>query len=152
LLELGRLEEAQAAFEEAIQEVESMRAQLPGEQQGAIRFLDSHRGVFLHMVQLQLDRQRSEVALEYVERSKARSLLDTLRLGNPAVTQAMTDDEAARERSLAAIWNNCAMPYCASPGGPIRTANAWTKWARNWRMLALNTGRSKAGSMPRIRG
>lgn len=101
LLELGRMDEAQAAFEEAIQEIEGMRAQLPAERQGAVGFLESRRGIFLHMVQLQLDRKRYEAALSYVERSKARSLLDTLKLGNPTITKAMTVDEGARERALA---------------------------------------------------
>jgi CHAT domain-containing protein len=101
MLELKRLDEAQAAFEEAIQEIEGLRAQIPGEQQSAVHFLDGWRGVFLHMVQLQLDRQRYEAALTYVERSKARSLLDTLKLGNPAITKAMTPEEGERERTLA---------------------------------------------------
>jgi CHAT domain-containing protein/Tfp pilus assembly protein PilF len=101
LHELKRPDKAQAAFEEAIQEIEGLRAQLPGEQQGAAHFLENWRGVFLHMVELQLDRKRNEAALSYVERSKARSLLDTLKLGNPAITKTMTAEEGEHERALA---------------------------------------------------
>ena len=98
---LDRFDDAQNALEQAIAEIESMRAQLPGEQQGTVHFLDSRRSIFLHMIQLQLDRKQPELALAYVERSKARSLLDTLKVGNPAITKSLTADEAAHERALA---------------------------------------------------
>lgn len=96
---LHRFDEAQTALEQAIAELESMRAQLPGEQQSAVHFLDSRRSIFLHMIQLQLDRKQPEAALAYVERSKARSLLDRLKLGNPAITRSLTAEETGRERA-----------------------------------------------------
>jgi CHAT domain-containing protein/Tfp pilus assembly protein PilF len=101
LRELKRPDEAQASFEEAIRAIEETRTHLAGEQQSAVYFMEERRGVYLHMAQLQLDRGNQEAALAYVERSKARSLLDTLKLGNPSITTAMTPDEAAQERELA---------------------------------------------------
>ena len=52
------------------------------------------------MVQLQLDRKRPEAALAYVERSKARSLLEVLQTGNSGITKAMTPEERDQEGIL----------------------------------------------------
>jgi CHAT domain-containing protein len=93
-------QESEAAFQEAILLTEQLREELPGDRQGVIRFMDDQTGVYLHMVQLQLDRQRPEAALACVERSKARSLLEVLQTGNSGITKAMTDEEREQEGIL----------------------------------------------------
>uniref|UniRef100_Q028B5 Tetratricopeptide TPR_2 repeat protein n=1 Tax=Solibacter usitatus (strain Ellin6076) TaxID=234267 RepID=Q028B5_SOLUE len=93
--------EAESAFKEAIALIEELRRELPGERQGVIRFMEDQTHAYLHMVQLQLDRRRPEAALAYVERSKARSLLEVLRTGNSGITQAMTAEEREQEGLLA---------------------------------------------------
>ena len=62
--------------------------------------MDDQTAVYLHMVQLQLDRKRPEAALAYVERSKARSLLEVLQTGNSGITKAMTPEERDQEGIL----------------------------------------------------
>jgi CHAT domain-containing protein len=93
--------EAEAAFKEAIELTEELRRELPGERQGVIQFMEEQTTVYLHMVQLQLDRKRPEAALAYVERSKARSLLEVLQTGNSGITKAMTAEELEQEGTLA---------------------------------------------------
>ena len=93
--------EAESAFKEAIALIEELRRELPGERQGVIRFMEDQTHAYLHMVQLQLEQKRPEAALAYVERSKARSLLEVLRTGNSGITQAMTADEREQGGLLA---------------------------------------------------
>ena len=95
-----KLDESEGALQEAILLTEQLREQLPGDRQGVIRFMDDQTAVYLHMVQLQLDRKRPEAALAYVERSKARSLLEVLQTGNSGITKAMTPDERDQEGIL----------------------------------------------------
>ncbi len=93
--------EAESVFKEAIGLIEELRRELPGERQGVIRFMEDQTHAYLHMVQLQLDWKRPEAALAYVERSKARSLLEALHTGNSGITQAMTAEEREQEGVLA---------------------------------------------------
>jgi CHAT domain-containing protein/tetratricopeptide (TPR) repeat protein len=100
LRDQGKSDDSEAALQEAILLTEQLREQLPGDRQGMIRFMDDQTSAYLHMVQLQLDRKRPEAALAYVERSKARSLLEILQTGNSGITKAMTPEERDREGIL----------------------------------------------------
>src|SRR5260370_35431351 len=101
LREQEKTVEAESVFKEAIGLIEELRRELPGERQGVIRFMEDQTHAYLHMVQLQLDRKWPEAALAYVERSKARSLLEVLHTGNSGITQAMTAEEREQEGVLA---------------------------------------------------
>ena len=92
--------EAEAALQEALQLAEQLHDQLPGERLGVAQFMDDQAGVYLHMVRLQLDQHRPEAALAYVERSKARALLDVLQTGASGITKSMTAEEVEQEAAL----------------------------------------------------
>ncbi len=92
--------EAESVLQEAIALAEELRRELPGERQGVVQFMEDQSHVYLHMVQLQLDCKRPETALAYVERGKARSLLEVLQTGRPEITKAMTAEEREQEGLL----------------------------------------------------
>ena len=101
LRDQDRPQEAEVALREAIQTTEELRQELPGDRQGAINYMDQRMLPYLHMVQVQLDRGRAESALAYVERGKARSLLDVLQSGTTGIQKAMTAEERDQETVLA---------------------------------------------------
>jgi CHAT domain-containing protein len=62
-----------------------------------VHFMDSQSRVYVHMILLQLALRNPEIALAYVERHKARALLDVLTNGNAGVTKAMSAEDQERE-------------------------------------------------------
>jgi CHAT domain-containing protein/tetratricopeptide (TPR) repeat protein len=101
LQRLGRKEEAEAALAEAIRVTEQLRAELPGERQAMARYASDEIATYRHMVQMQIENGRAEVALAYAERSKARALLDVLQSGGDDIARYMTGDERKKESALA---------------------------------------------------
>jgi CHAT domain-containing protein len=95
-------EQAQAAANEAISLVEGLRAQVAGSQLERQSFLENKVAPYRLMVELLLAQNRQDEALAYVERAKARVLLDVLRQGKTDISKAMTPEEAAQERRLTA--------------------------------------------------
>lgn len=97
----GKPAEAERAFEEAIQAVETQREQLPAERLALTRFMEDQGSPYIHMVEFQIEHSRPERALAYAERSKGRALLDVLESGRVDITKAMTPEERRREQDLA---------------------------------------------------
>src|SRR6185369_9761392 len=116
-------------LQEAILLTEQLREQLPGDRQGVINFMDDQTLAYLHMVQLQLDRKRPEAALAYVERSKARSLLDVLQTGNNGIQKAMTAEESEQEGALTQTLTRINEQILRESRRPNPDRKRVTEWA-----------------------
>lgn len=97
---LNQFSQAQQAYEEAINIVESLRAQVAGGEQEQQRFFESKISPYQAMVDLLIAQGSQTEALTFAERAKARSLLDVLQQGRFSIQKAMTADEQEQERRL----------------------------------------------------
>lgn len=101
-LGLRQMEQARRAFEEAIAAVESLRAQVAGDEQAQQRFFERMVSPYYKMVELLVAQGNASEALTYAEYGKSRVLLDVLRSGKVNVTKVMTAPEREQERELRA--------------------------------------------------
>jgi CHAT domain-containing protein/Tfp pilus assembly protein PilF len=99
-LALNQPSRAQQAFEESIDAVESLRAQIAGGEQEQQRFFESRVSPYHAMVELLVARGEAAAALTFAERAKARALLDVLQQGRVSVQKTMTEEEREQERLL----------------------------------------------------
>lgn len=97
---LGRWPEARAAFAEAIQVIEDIRANLMGDQALRQSFFARKLSPYREMVELLLAQQEPELALRYAEQGKARALLEVLQSGQSNLTNALTSQEQETEQRL----------------------------------------------------
>jgi CHAT domain-containing protein/tetratricopeptide (TPR) repeat protein len=97
---LNQPRQAYQAFEEAINIVETMRAQVAGMEQEQQGFFESKVAPYLAMATSLIADGRTTEALIFTERAKARVLLDVLQAGRVSLTKAMTGPEQEQERKL----------------------------------------------------
>ncbi|HUK89587.1 MAG TPA: CHAT domain-containing tetratricopeptide repeat protein, partial [Blastocatellia bacterium] len=97
---LHSIGEAKQAFAEAIDAVETLRSQTAGAEQEGERFFEDKLSPYYSMAGLLAEEGQVTEALQYIERAKARALLDILRSGKVDIDQSMTPEERQRERSL----------------------------------------------------
>ena len=95
---LNQLTAAREAFEEAISNIETIRAQVVGDAQQQELFFEGSLDPYQGMVELLVAQNQASAALGYAERAKARVLLDVLRNGRTDVTKAMSAVEQDQER------------------------------------------------------
>jgi CHAT domain-containing protein/Tfp pilus assembly protein PilF len=99
---LGDLAAAGQAFRDAVGTIEALRGQVAGTEQDAQRFFENKLSPYLALADVLVRQHRVGEALDYAERAKARVLLDVLHSGRVDITKAMTAEERAGERRLAA--------------------------------------------------
>jgi len=92
--------QALPAFEEAVNIIETLRANVAGGGEEQQRFFESKVAPYHAMVDLLAGEGRLAEALTFAERAKARMLLDVLQTGRVNVTKAMTSAEREKERQL----------------------------------------------------
>src|ERR1041384_4156587 len=97
---LHQFSAARQAFEEAIANIETLRAQVAGGELEQQHFFERSLDPYHGMVELLVEQKEFDAALAYAERAKARVLLDVLRSGRIDVTKAMTAAEQDQERSF----------------------------------------------------
>ncbi len=123
-------DQAAVSFDEAIANIEAMRATIAGGEEESERSFETKILPYHAMVELLVDRGRPVEALTYAERAKGRVLLDVLHSGRVQVTKSMTASEQATERRLsdavATINRGLAHPASAADAGllPSALANA----------------------------
>jgi tetratricopeptide (TPR) repeat protein len=80
LFSLNRLDEAANAYQQSIEAFEHARAALGGDDQDRMKFMDAEDGcdAFLAMVRVELKLHHPDKAAEFLDRGRARSLLDML--------------------------------------------------------------------------
>jgi len=102
---LGRLDESEARYQEALVEIESLRGQLAAESWRSV-FLEQHRGVYEELALVQYARHRAgapeaaEQAFLTLERAKARSLVESLVEDRAAGAAAPDDPLSARRAEI----------------------------------------------------
>lgn len=111
-MRLRHWSEARRAFQDAIQEVETVRQQVAGGEADAQSFLERQVAPYQELVALHVQNRETARALERAEQAKARVLRDLLRRGaapiesfaNPAETAQLAEHnrEIARANRL---WN-----------------------------------------------
>jgi CHAT domain-containing protein/tetratricopeptide (TPR) repeat protein len=99
---LHQSDRASAAFEEAIDAVESLRADVAGGEQEQHQFFAEKVTPYQQMAEMLVEQNHVTEALAFVERAKGKALLDVLRGGRIRITKAMTATERDREEQLEA--------------------------------------------------
>jgi CHAT domain-containing protein len=102
LLAAGRRDEARAVFTDAVNLIESMRRNLAGGAYEGGAFLDDVIEPYHALLRMAIEDGRATDALALAEQGKARQLFDLLHTNRTEITRAMTADERAEERRLAA--------------------------------------------------
>jgi CHAT domain-containing protein len=97
---LGRIREAEAAYEESIASLEKWSAQTTGGETEGTRLFEMRGGSYYGLLDLRLNDGKLEAALQLSERMKARRMVDLLAAGRANITQAMTAAEKRREAEL----------------------------------------------------
>jgi CHAT domain-containing protein/tetratricopeptide (TPR) repeat protein len=100
LMSLGKTEQAQQQFDEAIKIVETMRAQAAGGERESERYFEGMVLPYYGMVKSLIAQNKNAEAFYYGERAKGRVLLDVLQQGRVDLKKAMTDSERDQEQTL----------------------------------------------------
>jgi len=95
----GEMDHAQVAFEAALTEVERQRSAIVGSEERR-RFLDQARPVFDTLVSFHADRGNALKALEFVEQTRGRVLLDQVRSDASVSVETPEQTIAAVRRDL----------------------------------------------------
>ncbi|WP_306606459.1 CHAT domain-containing protein [Azonexus sp.] len=93
--EAGQFETALSLFRQAIDVVETQRANINTEA-SKIGFVGDKQALYGKVVKLAHRLQQPKLALEYMERSKSRALVDLLAARNELTLEAARDDESKR--------------------------------------------------------
>ncbi len=99
---LNRFAPAEEALSEAIATIEALRFRVAGGESDQEQFFENKVAPYQEMAKLLLSRNSTSEALNYLERAKARVLLDVLRRGRMNATKAMSADERRREEEMRA--------------------------------------------------
>ena len=105
----GRREEAVKSFEAAISAVEDLRTRVAGGEENRSRFFAGRIEPYQERIGLALADGKTDDALYYAERTKARVLVDVISSDRVPLDTVMSDDERSREtglRSALASLNN----------------------------------------------
>jgi len=100
LRELGRLDEAKAAFKDAIELIEDYQTHGFGNEESQSGFFEDQVYAYRDMVQLLIEQQNAEEAFKYTERYKARALLGALVSKRNDFTKGMTEKERDEEKEI----------------------------------------------------
>lgn len=115
---LKRPLQAKQAFEDAITDIETLRANIAGGGDEQQRFFESKVSPYYSMVDLLIADNNPAEALAFAERAKARVLLNVLQSGHINITKAMTSEEREQEHKLQSqlvLFNNQISRESASP-------------------------------------
>jgi CHAT domain-containing protein len=97
---LGHRDEAAKSFEAAIAVIEDLRTKVAGAEENRAHFFAERVAPYQERIALALAAEKTDDALYYAERSKARVLVDVIGADRASVTTAMSDDERERETKL----------------------------------------------------
>ncbi|MGA7218005.1 MAG: CHAT domain-containing protein [Candidatus Sulfotelmatobacter sp.] len=96
----GQMDAAQGLYEEALNALESQTARLGGSEEIRSGFRATHAGYYKEYVDLLLDRNRPELALQALERSRARMLLEMMTAAHVEIREGADAQLLERERRL----------------------------------------------------
>jgi CHAT domain-containing protein/Tfp pilus assembly protein PilF len=118
---------ARNAFQEAVRQIESLRASAGGGEQEGQLFLSKMIDPYRHMVQLLLDQGDAAGAFSWAERARARQLLDTMRRGKTQPSGALSAEELREEERLSAELTRADRRISQAANASSR-AQAWAVW------------------------
>ncbi len=98
----GQLDQAASYYAQALDALDSQAARLGGSQETRVGFRASHESYYRDYIDLLLRQNQLEAALAVLERSRARSMLETLAAAHVDVRQGADPALIERERSLQA--------------------------------------------------
>jgi CHAT domain-containing protein len=85
---------------QAVEQVETMRSQVTGQEQGRVLFFEKKISAYHALIELLIEQNKLADALIHAERAKGRVLLDILSSGRFQYTKAMTPSEKDEEQRL----------------------------------------------------
>ena len=97
LEKLGRIDEARASFEEAVESIESRRSNVPGSGEDEQLFFDDKTPPYLALFDLAARRHDAADAVRWMERARARTLIESLAVGKMKSAQSLTPAELREE-------------------------------------------------------
>jgi CHAT domain-containing protein/uncharacterized protein HemY len=100
---LGHRDEAAKLFEGAITVVEDLRTRVAGGEENRARFFAERVAPYQERIALALAAGKTDDALYYAERSKARVLMDVIGADRVPDTTGMSEDERQREARLRSV-------------------------------------------------
>jgi len=102
---LGHRDNASAAFDRSIGVLEELRTRVAGSERDSAVFFADRTGPYRERMALAIEEGRPGEAFHYLERSRARALLDTMNGRRPPVSKTMTAEERIEERRLRLALN-----------------------------------------------
>ena len=102
---LGHQEQASTAFDSAIGVLEDLRTRVAGAERDSAVFFADRTSPYQERLSLALEAGRPAEAFHYLERSRARALLDTMNERRPPLSKTMTREERTEERQLRLALN-----------------------------------------------
>jgi len=153
LRQQGHLDEARRFLELALDIDEAMRLRVPGADlralafQGAERRYGSYIALLMQIAKEKEEPNASRLALEAVERSRSRALLDGVRGSFEPATREGNDSITERERELLAEVRKLALQTDLG-GGPEQTVSVRLAELRRLRSLLTDNAQPSAGVAP----
>lgn len=98
LRKLGRFDEAHAAFQDAVDSIESRRSNVPGSGEDEQRFFKDKTPAYLALFDLAVRRHDDADAVHWMERARARTLIESLAVGRMKSARSLTAEELEDER------------------------------------------------------
>jgi CHAT domain-containing protein/tetratricopeptide (TPR) repeat protein len=117
---LGRPAIATRHLRDALTILEAMRQDLGGLSEAKVSFMASRLAYYHEYVHLLLKQNEPAVAFEWVEKSKARALLDLIAAFPAAITGRATAEELQRERELKAQVSRLNQQWVAEEVRPVK--------------------------------
>lgn len=113
----GKVELAITILKEAVNQIEEMRDEVIGRQEGRHLFFENKVGPYHTLVTLLAKEGRTFEALHYAERAKGRVLLEALRNNRTDLKDIYTDGEKTEAESLINKLHSINQRVQAQPGG-----------------------------------
>lgn len=97
LQKLGRVDEARAAFQDAVDSIESRRSKVPGSGEDEQQFFSDKTPPYLALFELAVRRHDAADAVRWMERARARTLYESLAVGRMKSARSLTQAELEAE-------------------------------------------------------
>jgi len=97
LQKLGRIDEARAAFQDAVDSIESRRSNVPGSGEDEQQFFSDKTPPYLALFDLAVRRHDAADAVRWMERARARTLFESLAVGRMKSARSLTPAELEAE-------------------------------------------------------
>lgn len=129
----NNLPKAEAAFEEAIRQIESIRELAGGGEPEGQAFFADKMGPYHSLMGVLLGRKDLAGALTVAERARARQLLDTSLRGKTQAVQSMTPAELSEEKRLSDdVARLARRATMAPPASRAEARNTWEHARRDF--------------------